>query len=94
MVVLQPDLSRSHGLADQANHLAARHGGRVVDVWESVVYGFAAEMPEAAAIAMANDPLVRWVEEDQWMGPKAIHRMGLIELTSDPCLSICRIPTQ
>lgn len=67
MVVLQPDLSRSHGLADQANHLAARHGGRVVDVWESVVYGFAAEMPEAAAIAMANDPLVRWVEEDQYV---------------------------
>jgi subtilisin family serine protease len=67
MVVLNDDVAASNAIPEVAASLVTRHGGRIVDVWEHAVHGFAVEMPEAAAVALAGDPWVRWVEEDQYV---------------------------
>jgi subtilisin family serine protease len=50
--------------AGHAAALANAHGGRVTAVYDSVLSGFAIELPEAAARALARNPKVRFVEED------------------------------
>ncbi len=47
-----------------ANELARGHGARTSHIYTSALHGFAAEMPEQAALRMANDPRVKYVEED------------------------------
>jgi subtilisin family serine protease len=41
--------------------------GRITRVFAHAISGFAAEMPEAEAIALSDDPRVRFVEEDSVM---------------------------
>jgi hypothetical protein len=48
-----------------ANDHAQAHAGRVDQVYETAVKGYAIELPnEAAAVAISNRPEVQWVEED------------------------------
>src|SRR5262245_1315624 len=51
-------------VAPLANDLAARHKGRVVEVYEHALEGFAARMTEAQAVALADDPRVATVYQD------------------------------
>ncbi len=44
--------------------LSRAHGARVHFVYTSALHGFAAEIPEQAALRIANDPRVSYVEED------------------------------
>lgn len=46
--------------------LTARHGGKVTSVWESALRGFAIQAPEPVAEAIARDPYVLVVEENQY----------------------------
>jgi len=47
-----------------AKALARFHGGKLLSVYESVLKGFAIELPEAAARALSNDPRVDHVAEN------------------------------
>jgi serine protease len=49
---------------DVADELSRGHGAHVSHVYTSALHGFAAQMPEQAALHMANDPRVKYVEED------------------------------
>jgi hypothetical protein len=49
--------------AAHATALANAHGGKVTAVYDSVLHGFAIELPEAAARALARNPKVRFVED-------------------------------
>ncbi len=73
IVVLNDDVVSSNGPTDLrrqqigaiANTLAQVHGGRRGFVYESALKGFSIELPnEAAAIALSQNPQVKWVEED------------------------------
>ncbi len=47
-----------------ANSLASIHNGRVGFLYETALLGFSVELPnEAAAIAISQNPQVKWVEE-------------------------------
>lgn len=46
---------------------AARYGGRTTHVYEHALSGYSICMPEAAAEALAQDPAVELVEQDQVM---------------------------
>jgi subtilisin family serine protease len=47
-----------------AHQLSSLHGASVDRVYSHALQGFAARMPEAAALQLSNDPRVRYVEED------------------------------
>jgi subtilisin family serine protease len=73
IVVLNDDVVSSNGPTDLrrqqigaiANTLAQGHGGRRGFVYESALKGFSIELPnEAAAVAVSQNPQVKWVEED------------------------------
>jgi len=55
--------SRTADVPGLVNELAAKHGAKTKFVY-GALKGFAAEMPAAAANAIANDPRVKFVEED------------------------------
>jgi hypothetical protein len=50
--------------AEHATALANAYGGRILAVYDAVLSGFAIELPEAAAQALARNPKVRFVEEN------------------------------
>lgn len=47
------------------NILLRIHGGTVKHIYQAALRGFAVQMPEAAAIALSNDPRVEYVIEDE-----------------------------
>jgi serine protease len=47
-----------------AHEMAGRHGGRVAHVYEHALRGFATKMSKARAQALAQDPRVKYVEQD------------------------------
>ncbi|HYN85537.1 MAG TPA: S8 family peptidase [Pyrinomonadaceae bacterium] len=47
-----------------AEDLAKAHGGKIKHVYKHALLGFSVELPEAAAVALSNDPRVKFVEED------------------------------
>ncbi|MFP2910207.1 RICIN domain-containing protein [Pyxidicoccus sp. 3LFB2] len=51
-------------VADQVNHLMARHPGNVSHTYEHALRGFAARMSEEDAQALAADPSVKYVTEN------------------------------
>jgi uncharacterized repeat protein (TIGR01451 family) len=62
IVVLKDEATgRVRALADQ---LSRAHGGRLVATYERALRGFSVQMNEAAAEALAHNPLVDYVEED------------------------------
>jgi len=62
IVVLDNNVRDVPGLA---RRLAAAHGGKTLFVYQSALKGFALRIPDAAAAALARDPNVRYVEQDQ-----------------------------
>ena len=53
-----------------ANSHAQAHGGKVHNIYETALKGYAIELPyEAAAIAISNLAEVRWVEEEGMLQP-------------------------
>ncbi|HEY6139657.1 MAG TPA: S8 family serine peptidase [Thermoanaerobaculia bacterium] len=60
IVVFESRVDDPAGIADE---LTRAHGARTTHVY-GALKGFSAEMPAAAAKAMANDPRVKYVEED------------------------------
>ncbi|MBJ6761900.1 S8 family peptidase [Myxococcaceae bacterium JPH2] len=50
-----------------ATNLASRFGGRVTFTYEHALRGFAAQMSDAQARAMASDAAVQYVEEDSYV---------------------------
>src|SRR5688572_5447324 len=61
-------------VAQQAEQLAAAHGGRVLFVYEHALRGFAVRMPEAATALLRANPLVLSVNPDVQM--RAIATQG------------------
>ena len=54
-------------VAALARSMATLRGGRVTRTFERVLKGFAIEMSPQAARALANDPRVRYIEQDSTM---------------------------
>ena len=64
IVVLDEKAMAGAQVAPLAQQLATLHGASVDRVYSHALRGFAATMPEAAALKLSNDPRVRYVEED------------------------------
>jgi len=67
IVVLAEDASGvalARGPSEVASEMAALHGGVVTFTYEHALRGFALRIPARAAIALARDPRVRYVEQD------------------------------
>jgi subtilisin family serine protease len=58
------DTSLALRLADE---LTTAYGGLVTNIYDSALNGFSAQMTEAEALTLSNDPRVRFVEEDSIM---------------------------
>ena len=74
VVVLKPgsvvragSLEAGLTVSQRAVSAAARHGGRVGHFYEAALSGYSICLPEAAARALAADPAVELVEQDQVM---------------------------
>lgn len=69
IVVLEDEPTGGAGRFSQAKQvtdvLVSAYGGRVKHYYKDVLPGFAAEMTEDEALALSEDPRVRFVEEDQ-----------------------------
>ncbi len=63
-VVVMADSVPAEQLADTAADLARRYKGSVLRVYGAALHGFALEIPSESAPALAEEPLVRYVEED------------------------------
>lgn len=50
-----------------AEALSAAFGGEIINVYQHAFNGYSVRMPKAAALALANDPRVLYVEEDSMM---------------------------
>ncbi len=61
IIVFEPRLSNA---AVAAEELARAHGARITHIYEAALKGFSAELPEAAAQAIARNPNVAYVEQD------------------------------
>ena len=62
IVVFRDNVADAASLARQ---LAAAHGASIRFIYQSAIKGFAAQMSDAAAAALANNPTVAYVEQDQ-----------------------------
>src|SRR6266852_5046032 len=75
-----PAAARRAKVAAVADTLARVHAGKVGFVYETALKGFSIELPnEAAAIALSQDPQVRFVEENALLHTTAVqptHRRG------------------
>jgi subtilisin family serine protease len=80
--LVQLDDSFHPNAAAVAQELAGKHGGRILSVWKDAIRGFAIELPEQAAEALARDPRVLVVEEDQEINANTC---GLEPQTSSRC---------
>ncbi|HET8539377.1 MAG TPA: Ig-like domain-containing protein [Anaeromyxobacter sp.] len=61
IVVLADDAG---GVPAVASQMARQHAGAVLRTYEHALRGFAVRMPRARAVALSDDPRVRWIEED------------------------------
>jgi len=64
IVVLNDDASDVPGIASQ---LARMSGGEILHTYTAAIRGFAIRLPDAAAAALASNPNVAYVEQDQVM---------------------------
>jgi subtilisin family serine protease len=71
------------GVPSVADAMVAGGGGSLRHVYQRGLKGFSATLPRAAALALAADPRVRWVEED---GP--VHATGF---QAEPAWGLDRI---
>src|SRR6266581_4552641 len=63
-IVVLDDKLLTKPVSEAAQALAAAHNAKIHFLYEYAIKGFAANMDEAAAIALSQNPLVKWVEED------------------------------
>jgi subtilisin family serine protease len=63
VVVLKDEVSKKD-IAAIASELARNHGGATRHIYKHALKGFSIQLPEAAAIALSNDPRVEYVAED------------------------------
>ncbi len=63
-VVVLKDSIAQDDIATVAKELARIHGGKIKHVYEHALKGFALRLPEAAAVALSQDPRVEYVQED------------------------------
>ncbi len=63
-VVVLKDSIAQDDVATVAKELARIHGGKIKHVYEHALKGFALRLPEAAAVALSQDPRVEYVQED------------------------------
>jgi subtilisin family serine protease len=63
-IVVLDDKLLTKPVSEAAEELATAHNAKIHFLYESAIKGFAANMDEAAAIALSQNPLVKWVEED------------------------------
>jgi subtilisin family serine protease len=61
IVVLQDDVV---SVSNTVDSMAKAQGGTVGHVYNHALKGFSVKLPRAKAIALSEDPRVRWVEED------------------------------
>lgn len=71
IVVLRDALVPANAVAATALELAGRHGGTVTARWRHALRGFAARLPAGGAEAVASDPRVAFVENDEVVGATA-----------------------
>ena len=64
IVVFKSEVADAPGLA---RRLVAANGGQLRYTYEHAIKGFAADLPDAAATALARNPNVDYVEQDQVM---------------------------
>jgi subtilisin family serine protease len=74
VVVFKDDVRDAPGLARQ---LAAAHGGSVKHTYQHAIKGFAARLSPAAASALARNPNVKYVEQDQRVQVSQVGSWGL-----------------
>jgi subtilisin family serine protease len=79
IVVFRPDVADIDGTARQ---LAAANGASIQFVYRSALKGFAGQMSSMAADALARNPLVSYVEQDQVM--TAIATTEIMDGSGDP----------
>jgi subtilisin family serine protease len=65
IVVLDDQAVDKSRVPDVANEMALAHAGRLHHLYQSALAGFAIELPEGRARALARDARVAYVEEDQ-----------------------------
>jgi subtilisin family serine protease len=63
IVTFNEDIERTR-IVSTAKSLASLHSGRIMFTYKDAIKGFAVEMPEHAAIALSNNPLVESVSEN------------------------------
>src|SRR5438552_7309930 len=61
IVVLEDRYADVDGIADD---LSVKHNGKLKHLYKAALKGFSAELSDADAAALANDPRVKYVEED------------------------------
>jgi subtilisin family serine protease len=61
IVVLE---DRYNNAADVADEVSRRNNAQILHVYDKALQGFAIRLPEQAAAALADDPRVKYVEED------------------------------
>jgi hypothetical protein len=71
VVSIRPSLAtRRAKVSSIANALARAHGGRVGFIYETALMGFSVDLPNGnAAVAISENPQVRWVEEAAVLQP-------------------------
>ncbi|HEX6372578.1 MAG TPA: S8 family peptidase [Longimicrobium sp.] len=74
VVVFKDDVKDAPGLARQ---LAAAHGGTVGHTYQHAIKGFSVRLPAAAAAALARNPNVKYVEQDQRVQAVQVGSWGL-----------------
>lgn len=65
IVVFNDDVTDPPGLA---RRLVAAQGGVLGRTWSTAIKGFSATLPDAAAVALGNNPNVAYVEPDRLGG--------------------------
>jgi aqualysin 1 len=74
VVVFKDDVRDAPGLAKQ---LAAAHGGTVLYTYQHAIKGFSVRIPAAAAAALARNPNVKYVEQDERVQAVQVGSWGL-----------------
>jgi subtilisin family serine protease len=74
VVVFNDDVRDAPGLARQ---LSAAHGGTVLYTYQHAIKGFSVRIPAAAAAALARNPNVKYVEQDQRVQAVQVGSWGL-----------------
>ncbi|MGH3861907.1 S8 family serine peptidase [Actinokineospora sp.] len=63
IVVFKDDSVSRASVSAKANDLAGKHGGQVKFTYDSILRGFSVSMKESQALALAKNPMVKYVEQ-------------------------------